>query len=126
VLDWPAKGAIVETFGRHRHPKFDAWTVSNGVEIAAGDGTPVTAVYGGKVVFARWFSDYGNMAVIDHGDEVLTLYARLRSILVRPGEVVAAGDRIGLVGIGPGETEPSLYFEVRDYQKATDPLSWLR
>jgi len=126
VLDWPVHGTLAVTFGRHRHPKFDAWTVSNGVEIVAGDGTPVTAVYGGKVVFARWFSDYGNMAVIDHGDEVLTLYARLRSILVRPGEVVAAGDRIGLVGIGPGETEPSLYFEVRDHQKATDPLSWLR
>ena len=34
VLDWPAKGAMVETFGRHRHPKFDAWTVSNGVALA--------------------------------------------------------------------------------------------
>ena len=126
VLDWPVRGTIAVTFGRHRHPRFDAWTVSNGVEIAATDGTPVTAVYSGKVVFARWFSDYGNMAVIDHGDEVLTLYARLRSILVHNADVVATGDRIGLVGIGPGETEPSLYFEVRDHQKATDPMSWLR
>jgi len=126
VLDWPSHGTIAVTFGRHRHPKFDAWTVSNGVEIAAADGTPVTAVYAGKVVFARWFSDYGNMAVIDHGDEVLTLYARLRSILVHTGDIVATGDRVGIVGIGPGETEPSLYFEVRDRQKATDPLSWLR
>jgi len=126
VLDWPVHGAIAVTFGRHRHPKFDAWTVSNGIEIAAPDGTGVSTIYGGKVVFARWFPDYGNMAVIDHGDEVLTLYARLRSILVRVGDVVATGDRIGLVGIGPGETEPSLYFEVRDHQKATDPVSWLR
>ncbi len=126
VLDWPVHGAIAVTFGRHRHPKFDAWTVSNGIEIAAPDGTPVSTVYGGRVVFARWFPEYGNMAVIDHGDEVLTLYARLRSILVRVGDVVATGDRIGLVGIGPGETEPSLYFEVRDHQKATDPVSWLR
>ena len=126
VLDWPVRGTIAVTFGRHRHPKFDAWTVSNGIDVAAPDGTPVTAVFGGKVVFARWFSDYGNMTVIDHGDEVLTLYARLRSILVHTGDLVATGDRIGLVGIGPGETEPSLYFEVRDHQKATDPVSWLR
>ena len=126
VLDWPVRGTIAVTFGRHRHPKFDAWTVSNGIEIAAPDGTPVAAVYGGKVVFARWFPDYGNMAVIDHGDEVLTLYARLRSILVRVGDVVATGDRVGLVGVGPGESESSLYFEVRDHQKATDPLTWLR
>ena len=126
VLDWPVRGTIAVTFGRHRHPKFDAWTVSNGVEIAAPDGTPVAAVYGGRVVFARWFADYGNMAVIDHGDEVLTLYARLRSILVRVGDVVSTGDKVGLVGIGPGETEPSLYFEVRDHQKASDPMTWLR
>lgn len=126
VLDWPVHGTLAVTFGRHRHPRFDAWTVSNGVEIAAAEGTAVAAVFGGRVVFARWFSDYGNMAVIDHGDEVLTLYARLRSILVRPGDVVSTGDRVGLVGMGPGETAPSLYFEVRDHQKATDPLSWLR
>lgn len=126
VLDWPVRGTIAVTFGRHRHPRFDAWTVSNGIEVAAADGTPVNAVYSGKIVFARWFSEYGNMAVIDHGDDVLTLYARLRSILVHTGDVVATGDRIGLVGIGPGETEPSLYFEVRDHQKATDPMTWLR
>jgi septal ring factor EnvC (AmiA/AmiB activator) len=126
VLDWPVRGTIAVTFGRHRHPRFNAWTISNGIEIAATDGTPVAAVYSGRVVFARWFSEYGNMAVIDHGDEVLTLYARLRSIFVHNGDVVATGDRVGLVGIGPGETEPSLYFEVRDHQKATDPMSWLR
>ena len=126
VLDWPARGSIAVTFGRHRHPRFDAWTVSNGIEILAPDGSPVSAVYSGKVVFARWFPEYGNMAVLDHGDEVLTLYARLRSISVRVGDVVSTGDRVGLVGIGPGETEPSLYFEVRDRQKATDPLGWLR
>jgi septal ring factor EnvC (AmiA/AmiB activator) len=126
VLPWPAQGKIAVTFGRHRHPKFDAWTVSNGIEILAPDGEPVTAVHNGKVVFARWFADYGNMVVLDHGDEVLTLYARLRSILVRVGDVVSAGAPIGLVGTGPGEAEPSLYFEVRDRQKASDPLAWLR
>jgi septal ring factor EnvC (AmiA/AmiB activator)/transglutaminase-like putative cysteine protease len=126
VLDWPARGSIAVTFGRHRHPRFEAWTQSNGIEILAPEGSTVSTVYSGKVVFARWFADYGNMAVIDHGDEVLTLYARLRSILVRVGEVVSTGDRIGLIGVGPGESEPSLYFEVRDHQKATDPLAWLR
>lgn len=126
VLSWPVQGKIAVTFGRHRHPRFDAWTVSNGIEILAPDGTSVTAVYNAKVVFARWFADYGNMIVLDHGDEVLTLYARLRNILVHVGDLVSAGDRIGLVGTGPGESEPSLYFEVRDRQKASDPLSWLR
>jgi murein hydrolase activator len=126
VLDWPVQGKIAVTFGRHRHPKFDAWTVSNGIEISTPEGSPVAAIYAGSVVFARWFPEYGNMVVVDHGDQVLSLYARLRSATVKVGDSVAAADRVGLVGIGPGETEPSLYFEVRDHQKASDPLTWLR
>ena len=126
MLDWPVQGKIAVTFGRHRHPKFDAWTMSNGIEISASEGSPVAAIYAGSVIFARWFPEYGNMVVVDHGDQVLSLYARLRSATVRVGDSVAAADRVGLVGIGPGESEPSLYLEVRDHQKASDPLAWLR
>ena len=56
VLDWPAKGTIIETFGRHRHPKFNAWTVSNGVALAVPLGTPVRAVYAGKTIYAQWLA----------------------------------------------------------------------
>ncbi len=45
VLDWPARGTLIETFGRHRHPRFDAWTFSNGVSLTLPAGTPVRAVY---------------------------------------------------------------------------------
>ncbi|HEY1434570.1 MAG TPA: hypothetical protein VGG65_04295, partial [Thermoanaerobaculia bacterium] len=61
VLDWPVRGTIVETFGRHRHPKFDAWTVSNGVALAVPLGTPVHAVYAGKTIYAQWLAEYGNL-----------------------------------------------------------------
>jgi len=59
VLDWPARGALVETFGRHRHPKFDAWTFSNGIALSLPEGTPVRAVYAGKAVYAQWLAEYG-------------------------------------------------------------------
>jgi septal ring factor EnvC (AmiA/AmiB activator) len=126
VLDWPVKGTIVETFGRHRHPKFDTWTVSNGVALAVPLGTPVHAVYAGKAVYAQWLAEYGNLVIIDHGDGMLSLYAWLQGVSVKPGEEVAVGAPIGAAGYGPGRDEPGVYFEVRDRQKATDPIAWLR
>jgi septal ring factor EnvC (AmiA/AmiB activator) len=126
VLDWPARGTVVETFGRHRHPKFDAWTLSNGVSLAIPSGTPVRAVFAGKAVYARWLAEYGNLVILDHGDGVFTLYAWLQAVSVRPGTYVPAGFAIGAAGMGPGRDEPGLYFEVRDRQKASDPVAWLR
>jgi septal ring factor EnvC (AmiA/AmiB activator) len=126
VLDWPARGAVVETFGRHRHPKFDAWTLSNGISLAVSAGTPVRAIYAGKAVYAQWLAEYGNLVILDHGDGVFTLYAWLQAVSVRPGTYVPAGSPVGIAGTGPGRDEPGLYFEVRDRQKATDPIAWLR
>ncbi|HEY6064529.1 MAG TPA: peptidoglycan DD-metalloendopeptidase family protein [Thermoanaerobaculia bacterium] len=126
VLDWPARGDVVETFGRHRHPKFDAWTLSNGISVSVPAGTPVRAVFAGKAIYAQWLAEYGNLVILDHGDGVLTLYAWLQAVSVRPGTYVPAGTAIGIAGTGPGRDEPGLYFEVRDRQKASDPVAWLR
>lgn len=126
VLDWPARGTLVETFGRHRHPKFDAWTFSNGVALSLPEGTPVRAVYAGKAVYAQWLAEYGNLVILDHGDGVLTLYAWLQAVSVTPGSYVPVGAPVGLAGVGPGREEPGAYFEVRDRQKASDPVAWLR
>ena len=126
VLDWPAKGVVVETFGRHRHPKFDAWTVSNGIALALPAGSPVRAVYAGKAVYAQWLAEYGNLVILDHGDGVFTLYAWLWSVAVTPGSYVPVGAEVGLAGVGPGRDEAGLYIEVRDHQKANNPVAWLR
>jgi septal ring factor EnvC (AmiA/AmiB activator) len=126
VLDWPVRGTIVETFGRHRHPKFDTWTVSNGVALAVPLGTPVHAVYAGRVIYAQWLAEYGNLVILDHGEGMLSLYAWLQGVAVKPGEPVAVGAAVGVAGYGPGRDEPGVYFELRDRQKATDPIAWLR
>jgi len=126
VLDWPARGTLLETFGRHRHPKFDTWTVSNGIAVGVPMGTPVRAVYAGRAVYAQWLAEYGNLVILDHGDGMLTLYAWLQGVEVKAGMPVPAGTEIGLAGYGPGRDEPGFYFEVRDRQKASDPIAWLR
>jgi septal ring factor EnvC (AmiA/AmiB activator) len=126
VLDWPVRGTLVETYGRHRHPRFDAWTFSNGISVTVPAGTPVRAVYTGRAVYAQWLAEYGNLVILDHGDGVLTLYAWLQSVQVSPGSYVPAGTSVGTAGTGPGRDEPGVYFEVRDRQKAQDPVAWLR
>jgi septal ring factor EnvC (AmiA/AmiB activator) len=89
-------------------------------------GTPVRAIYAGKAVYAQWLAEYGNLVILDHGDGVFTLYAWLQGVAVRTGAYVPAGTPVGTAGTGPGRDESGLYFEVRDRQRASDPVAWLR
>jgi septal ring factor EnvC (AmiA/AmiB activator) len=123
-LPWPVHGKLRIPFGLRKHPKFDTYTIENGIEIAAAPDTPVAAVYDGTVVFADRFRGYGLMVVLDHGGKHHSLYAHLAEASVQPGQKVAAGDPIGRVGTaleGSG-----LYFEVRFQGKPEDPLDWLK
>ena len=74
-LAMPAKGQMVGGFGRHKHPEFDSYTVSNGISIAASTGSDIRAVYDGQVIFADYFKGYGNMVIVDHGGGYFSLYA---------------------------------------------------
>ena len=62
-------------------------------------GTPVRAVYAGKTVYAQWLAEYGNLVILDHGDGMLTLYAWLQAVSVKPGEPVAVGAEVGPGGL---------------------------
>lgn len=123
-LPWPVEGEVRGAFGRHRHPRFATYTVSNGIDVAAAPDVPVAAVHEGTVVFAERFRGYGLMVVLDHGDKHHTLYAHLGEALVRPGQKVVAGEVIGTVG-ATGLEGPGLYFEVRVHGQPEDPLAWL-
>jgi septal ring factor EnvC (AmiA/AmiB activator) len=124
TLRWPVVGPVRSTFGRHKHPKFDTYTVQNGIEIAAAADTPVGAVHEGTVVFADHFKGYGLMVVVDHGDKHHTLYAHLGEARVTPGQRVGAGELVGTVG-STSLAGPGLYFEIRRDGKPQDPIEWL-
>ena len=125
TLRWPVAGPVRSTFGRHKHPKFDTYTVQNGIEIAAEPDTPVAAVYEGTVVFADRFKGYGLMVVLDHGGKHHSLYAHLAETSVQMGQKVGAGDILGTVGASSVEG-PGLYFEMRFQGRPEDPLDWLK
>jgi murein DD-endopeptidase MepM/ murein hydrolase activator NlpD len=82
-LPWPAAGRVVSTFGEQVHPRFGTRTFKNGIDIDAGEGTEIMAVYGGYVVYTGWFKGYGNLIILDHGNDYYTLYAHVADILVR-------------------------------------------
>jgi murein hydrolase activator len=124
ALPWPARGRVRIAFGRHKHPRFETYTLHNGIEIDAPVDAPVTAVHDGTVAFADQFLGYGLMVIIDHGGKNHTLYAHLAEARVRPGQHVSAGDVLGTVGAS-GVDGPGLYFELRSQGKPQDPQEWL-
>src|SRR5213080_3110077 len=124
-LPWPAEGRIVVPFGAQVHPRFGTRTFRNGVDIEAAEGTDVTTVYAGHVIYTGWFKGYGNLIIVDHGSEYYTLYAHIAEIEVKEGEDVRQGQRIGTVGDTASLAGPRLYFEVRYQGKPQNPVEWL-
>ena len=125
-LPWPTEGRIVTGFGAQVHPRFGTRTFRNGVDIEAAVGREVLAVHGGHVIYTGWFKGYGNLIIMDHGNEYYTLYAHIADIEAKEGEDVRQGQRIGTVGDTGSLAGPRLYFEVRYQGKPQDPEQWLR
>ena len=125
-LPWPTEGKIVTGFGAQVHPRFGTRTFRNGVDIEAAVGREVLAVHGGHVIYTGWFKGYGNLIIVDHGNEYYTLYAHIADIEAKEGEDVRQGQRIGTVGDTGSLAGPRLYFEVRYQGRPQDPEQWLR
>jgi septal ring factor EnvC (AmiA/AmiB activator) len=125
-LPWPTDGRIVTAFGAQVHPRFGTRTFRNGIDIEALGGTDVASVYPGHVLYTGWFKGYGNLIILDHGNDYFTLYAHVADILVREGDDVKQGQRIGTVGDTGSLAGARLYFEVRHREKPLDPEQWLR
>ena len=85
----------------------------------------MTAVHTGRVVFADWMRGFGNLLIIDHGDQIMTLHAHLQQFSVRPGQQVSRGDEIGRVGVSGGQNRAALYFEVRRGGEPINPQRWI-
>ncbi len=126
LLNWPVIGKVIRPFGRIRLPQTGTYILSRGISIAVPEGTPVRAVFDGKVRFAGWYTGYGKLVILDHGHEVYTLYAHNREIRVRVGQIVAKGAIIAISGQTASLQGPVVYFEIRRYARAENPLDWLR
>lgn len=121
-LRWPLRGRIAEKFGSG----MGGGAASQGILIAAKDGSEVRAVSHGRVAFADWLRGYGLLLIVDHGDGYLSLYGYNETLLKDVGDWVDAGTVIATSGDSGGRPTPGLYFELRYKGKAIDPMAWLQ
>jgi len=134
----PATGAFGEQRGRLRAPVQGELSARFGAPQQAASPSPkgvfyrspagggVRAVAGGRVVFADWMRGYGNLLIVDHGDDFLSIYGNNEAVLKRVGDAVHAGEVVATVGASGGNESAGLYFELRHQGRAFDPVPWLQ
>jgi len=121
-LPRPTKGRIVKAFGNYNAQARSKW---QGWLIKGYEGSAITAVHHGRIVFSDWLRGFGLLLIVDHGDGYLSLYARNQSLLKSVGDWVYQGENIATLGSSGGFKEPRLYFEIRHKGKPQDPAAWL-
>jgi len=121
-LTWPVAGRLLHDYGQPRVSDQLKW---NGVVLAAPRGQEVRSVYHGRVIFADWLAGLGLLVIVDHGESYMTLYGYNETILKNTGHWVAPGDVIATVGDSGGQTQASLYFEIRRGTQPVNPRQWV-
>jgi len=113
---WPASGQVVQGFAEPR---------SMGISIAGSPGDPIVAAADGRVIFSGpGPRGYGNLVIVKHANETLSVYGHNRTLLVKEGQNVKRGQRIAELG-SSGAESPQLRFEIRKDGKPVDPRKFL-
>ena len=125
-FSWPVNGVIYHQYGTYVHPTFRTKIFNSGIDIRASVGTSVKAAAPGEVLYSGWIKGYGQVIMIEHGGNIVTVYGHLGSVTVREGSRVNAGSIIGTVGNSGTDSEYGLHFEIRKNGDSQNPLNYLR
>lgn len=118
---WPVRGQVISHYG----PK-SGGLYNDGINIAAPRGTPVKAAADGTVAYVGdRLKSYGNLVLIRHPGGMVTTYAHMHNVQVKPGTKVARGQIIGSVGSTGAVLNAQLHFEVRRGTRTLDPKEYL-
>jgi len=118
---WPVNGKITDVFTEAENKKHQ------GLDIASPLGTPIKASNAGKVIYSNnGIKGYGNLIILRHSEEYVTVYAHNQVNLVEEGIWAEKGQIIGKVGQTGKATGPHLHFEIRKNNKALDPMLFLK
>ncbi|MFP4560355.1 MAG: murein hydrolase activator EnvC family protein [Thiohalorhabdus sp.] len=118
-----AEPAVLARFGESREGRSMQW---QGLLLGAEAGTEVRSIFRGRVAYAGRLRGYGLITIIDHGDNLLSLYAHNRVVYKEVGEWVETGAPVAEVGTTGGRPRPATYFEIRQDGQPVDPLKWCR
>ena len=113
---WPAAGRVLQSFEPGK---------TKGMTLSGTLGDPIIAVADGKVIFSgQGPRGYGNLIIIKHPADLLSVYAHNRAVLVKEGASVVRGQRIAELGDTDSD-RPKLHFEVRRQGRPIDPIQML-
>jgi lipoprotein NlpD len=118
---WPVRGPVITRFGIQ-----PSGMKYNGIKIAAKENAPVQAAAAGTVIYASYVKGYGETVIVKHDENYTTVYAYLKNTVAKRDERIKKGEKIAAVGPSqePGG-EPYLYFEIREKNRARNPLFFL-
>ncbi|MBI9030930.1 peptidoglycan DD-metalloendopeptidase family protein [bacterium] len=111
----PVSGRLSSPFGMR------GGRLHKGVDITAPPGTEIKVAFSGTVTYTGFLRDYGNVIIVEHGKEVVTVYAHNEINLVKKSDKVNKGDVIARLGSTGKSSGPHLHFEIRVANKPIDP-----
>jgi len=120
----PSSSKVTSRYGNRWHPIFKAYRMHSGIDIGAKYGASVMAADGGVVIISEYSSSYGHYIVISHGNGMTSLYAHLSKRLVKEGDKVTQGQKIGLIGSTGNSTGPHLHYEISKNGSRINPLTY--
>ncbi|MCK6548609.1 peptidoglycan DD-metalloendopeptidase family protein, partial [Myxococcota bacterium] len=116
---WPVDGVVISSFGKRDGLPHE------GIDIAAPIGTPIWAARAGTVLYSGEQAGYGQLVILRHEGDQVSIYAHNARNCVAEGAAVEQGQVIGLVGATGGATSPSVHFELRIGNKTVNPRAHL-
>ncbi|ENN92180.1 putative virulence determinant [Bartonella bovis 91-4] len=120
-MRWPVRGRLLSHFGQKK-----GTVVSRGIEITVPEGSSVKAAENGVVIYASdGLKELGNVVMIRHENNIITIYGHNNKLVVSRGQKVRRGDEIAKSGISGDATTPRIYFEVRKDTVPVDPIKYL-
>jgi len=126
LLDPPVVGTVFTSFRQKIKGRFDSSTIADGIDIRVEKGMQIKAVYDGKIIHSGYLRGYGNLMIIDHGQQYFSLISRAAEFYKNEGAKVATDEIIGIIGEGDPLYGEGLHFEIRKGSNPEDPMLWLK
>jgi murein DD-endopeptidase MepM/ murein hydrolase activator NlpD len=122
---WPIRGAVNSEYGMRQSPWAQGTEFHSGIDIRAQHGTPIRAPAGGNVTIAGNYQEYGITVMLDHGQDIRSIYGHLSKTNVKTGDRIERGAVIGWSGNTGRSTGAHLHYEILVKGQSVNPRAYL-